>query len=376
MALLDLPTDVLLLVADEIESEHDISSFTKTCRHLNNIRYFNSSALFWGARHNRLDTIDRMLHLGADVNSTEDDQTVLELSACEGRTAVVKFVLGRGASDGFTEGHPRTPLCAAAAEGHDDVVKILLDHDESKQQQDIPALLNQLFPTRGLNTQGKGVRYSIPLFMAIAGSHDATGDILIKNKNIDLNYRDSFQRTPLLWALSHGRDRIVSSLLSHGADGNLEDPSTRQSPLLTAVSQGNERALKLLLRYASVDPNWRDGQQRSPLFEALRPRRNLPLLRPLVGRSDLDVNRRGSEGLTPLCFAVRSGDIEVVELLLGHPGIDVHGTCAAGRTALSYAANSRRVQLVDLLLARGADPSHPDLDGRVAASYAAEADAR
>ncbi|KAL4779767.1 ankyrin repeat-containing domain protein [Aspergillus varians] len=390
MPLLNLPNEILLLVAGQIGSEHDISSFTKTCQCLhsllsdflyrNNIQCFNSSALVWGVRHDRPDIVKRMLDLGADVDATEDDQTILETAACYGRLALVKLLLDRGASYPFMENRPRTPLCAAAAGGHADVVKIFLDRDESEQdahgitslpgrEQDI--LLHQLFIAQGLNPPGKQVQYTIPLFMAIAGSHDAIAVMLIKSKKANLNYRDSFHRTPLLWAISHGRDRVVSSLLENSADSNLEDPGTQQSPLLMAVTQGNKRVAKLLLRYDVVDPNWRDGRQQSPLFEALRSPLNQEVLHSLIARSDLDVNRRDREGVTPLSFAVRNGYIDAVKLLLGHPAIDVDAPCIYGRTALSHAAESFEIPLIDLLLAKGADPTLKDLVGREPSSYAA-----
>lgn len=396
--LLNFPNDIVLLVADEVDTESDLSALTETCRHLygllsdklhrDNIRYRNSSALFWGMRHNRFDTMQRMLDVGADIDSTEDGQTLLYHAACDGHIAMVKFLLERGASLQFSKDRLQTPLCAAAVAGHADIVQILLDHEDlEKQETTSPAtslppgkqdiFLLQLFNTDGQHVHRNGLQYSIPLFLAIACAHTTTAQTLMASAKVDLNYRDSVGRTPLLWALSHRLDRIATLLLEHGADGNVIDPRTNQSPLLTAVCQKDERVVQLLLPHPTVDPNWSDTQGRNPLMEALSPSAHVSLLRALLTRSDLDVNNyHGSRhqhqnSSTPLCIAVRRDDVAAVTLLLEHPGIDVDAAGQDGRTPLSHAAELGRVEYIDILLAHGADPGRKDLDGRTPIAYAA-----
>lgn len=400
--ILNFPNDILLLVADEVETESDLSSLTKTCRHLygllsdklhrDNIRYHNSSALFWGMRHSRFDTMQRMLDVGADIDSTEEGQTLLYHAACDGHLAMVKFLLERGASHQFRKDRLQTPLCAAAVAGHTDIVQILLDHEVLEEnettftstatatslppgKQDI--FLLQLFTTDGPDVHRNGLQYSIPLFLAIACAHTTTAETLMANPKVDLNYRDSVGRTPLLWALSHGLHRIATLLLEHGADGNVIEPRTNQSPLLTAICQKDERVVQLLLPHPTVDPNWTDAQGRNPILEVLSPSAHVSLLRALLTRSDLDVNYCGSQhqhSCTPLCIAIRRDDIAAVTLLLEHPGIDVNATGNDGRTPLSHAAELGRVEYIDLLLAHGADLGRTDRDGRTPISYAEEGD--
>ncbi|KAL4913323.1 ankyrin repeat-containing domain protein [Aspergillus aurantiobrunneus] len=396
MFLLALPPEVLLLVGDVVESQRDMSSLTRVNRYLNtllsdalhkkNIRDSNSSALFWGMRHNRPDLVERMLDLGADVDSTCCGQTAIYTAACEGHAIAVKILLSRGATHRLRDGQPWTPLFSAAAAGHTDVVAALLTHEgracEAIRDPDpsftrMTCLLQHIFVTDGSRVQRDAVEYSIPLFMAIAGAHNETARVLIRSKKVSLDYQDRVGRTALMWALSHGREAVIECLLDHGADANIPEPSTGETLLHKAVRKRHDRVMQMLLARADVDPNCRDSAGRCPLFDALEVQ-NRPVLKALVARSDLDVNCWNGEGLTPLLYVVQRNlddqtAVLLMKLLLDYPAIDVDASSEDGRTPLSYTSELGRVQLVDLLLSRGADPGHKCQDGRAAHSYAAQA---
>jgi ankyrin repeat protein len=77
------------------------------------------------------DVANCLLDLGADIEiKTDEGSTALEQACCDGRSAVVKVLLRRGALGQVLtmskQGH--TPLSAAVNAAHEDVTLILLQH--------------------------------------------------------------------------------------------------------------------------------------------------------------------------------------------------------------------------------------------------------
>ncbi|KAL2870544.1 ankyrin repeat domain-containing protein [Aspergillus lucknowensis] len=399
MELLALPNDVLLLIAEAVDAQADLSRLTRTNRDLycllsdflyrNNIRKFGSSAMFWAAEEGRIDTMRRMLDLGASLDDTTEFTTPLELAAFSGQEEMVKFLLDRGATYGFWRCRPWTPLCAAAVEGHTGVVKILLERDcaarkshrEGKEPEQLSgpaffcrnrqdALIKTMFLKDPVTAQNPRAEYSIALFMAIAGGQDATARALIESRKPDLDYKDGEQRTALMWALSHCRYETITTLMNHGADPNLTD-FRGQTVLHAAAFNGDVYALGRLLQYSAVDPNCRDIRNQTPLLDAGR-KLNPQLSRMLLQRPDTDANCRGNDGRNPLHIAIHSSEPATVERLLDRPGIDLDARDQEGRTPLSLAVQLGDTVTTKSLLARCANADLADGEGRTPLSWVAE----
>ncbi|KAL2816071.1 ankyrin repeat-containing domain protein [Aspergillus cavernicola] len=285
--LLTLPNEVLLLIVDQIPSEPDISALTLTAPrlhtlltdhlHKQNIRNSHSSALFWGTRNNRINTVTRLLDLDADPNAMDPEEqcTALQIAAENGFVDIVRLLLDRGATYSRLVGASLwTPLCVAAAGGQAAVVRILLDREDAALVPGreegtaywsgiywyMSAHLNQeLRHGEGPRGQDPAVLYSIPLFLAISSGHDVVAEMLMGDKRVDLEYRDLSGRTALIWAVSHNRRRVVTGLLNHGVDPNACD-NNGQTALMTAVDVGNSTLVDLILDHERVDPNKGDDQ--------------------------------------------------------------------------------------------------------------------
>lgn len=139
-----------------------------------------------------LSRVQRLVEDGADINVTPTDW--------------------EGAGSGFP------PLITASMEGHDDVVKFLLDH--------------------GANTEVR------------------------------------VEDTPLLLAVIKGHENITKMLLDHGANPNTRGEGT---PLLNAISRGDIEIVKLLLDHGA-NPNLGIGDS-TPLVEAQHDQEMVDLLR-------------------------------------------------------------------------------------------------
>ena len=78
-----------------------------------------------------------------------------------------------------------------------------------------------------------------------------------------------------------------------------------------------------------------------------------------------DVNRRNSDGSTPLQWAVYEGNVAEVKRLL-RAGADVSLANNYGATPMSLAAEEGNTEILKVLLEVGADPDSPNADGQTA----------
>ena len=64
-------------------------------------------------------------------------------------------------------------------------------------------------------------------------------------KGADVNTKDSNGNTPLQYAVWEGRSEMVSLLIKHGADVNVE--TGKSTPIHTSVLKGNYQITELLI---------------------------------------------------------------------------------------------------------------------------------
>ena len=139
---------------------------------------------------------------------------------------------------------------------------------------------------------------------------------LLLEKDADVDAKDEYGQTPLLWAAWNGHEAVVKLLLEKGAELETED-SSGQTPLLWAAWNGHEAVVKLLLEKGA------------------------------------ELETKSSYGQTPLLWAARNGHEAVVKLLL-EKGAELETKDSSGRTPLSYAALKGHEAVVKLLLEKGA----------------------
>jgi len=80
-----------------------------------------------------------------------------------------------------------------------------------------------------------------------------------------------------------------------------------------------------------------------------------------------NINSLSLFGMTPLMYACRGRNLEVVKLLLSR-GADVNARATDGRTALIIASMTRNVEIVQFLLTKGADINARTTQGMTAYS--------
>jgi ankyrin repeat protein len=246
------------------------------------------------------------------------------------------------------------PLGNAAAKGHLEVVKLLLEHGAD------PNLREE-----GIAPQGHA------LYSAVANKHYEVAKLLLEH-GADPNPEVESSADALSRAISNSDQQMIDLLCSYGAaravhllgySGDVQtaaamfaaNPALSDDPeaLSNASGQGQEAFVRLLLRYQPdlpkrvVFPAWSVGAKTRELNE-------------LLFEHGMNPSQPDWLLITPLHQFARTGNVERAAQFLDH-GADLHARdediCS---TPLGWAAKFGQKQMVEFLLDRGAKPNLPD----------------
>lgn len=162
--------------------------------------------------------------------------------------------------------------------------------------------------------------------------------------------KDSYGRTPLLWAAERGHENVVNLLLEQGAGLNSMDSEYGRTPLSWAAKNLHKVVVQLLLE-AGADANLRGGQYGESGLHLAAGIGNKAMVHQLL-EAGADVNSRtghSKSGESALHLAATRGHDEVVGLLLKAEA-DVRAKDDCNWTALHRAANAGHEKVVKLLL--------------------------
>jgi uncharacterized protein len=187
---------------------------------------------------------------------------------------------------------------------------------------------------------------------------------------------DEFGRSPLSYAVTHGSEPAVKTLLSLGASGDHAD-HFGVTPLMLAAEASDDAVLDELLTHGATSINVRDKVGNSALFYAARLGRARHVARLLTAGASL--NGANADGWTVLDVSAKSGHVETAKLLRDAgatanlkvsriqdaTGIDATqtGELYEGWPPLAIAASRDDVGVVEKLLSEGARPDEPTPQG-------------
>lgn len=183
-----------------------------------------------------------------------------------------------------------------------------------------------------------GIEYSEKgFFNAIAKGETEAVDLFLKAgmspnaKNGDI--------TALMEAARRGKTHsgIAAALVQAGSEVNAKD-AYGVTPLLYAAISGSPETLRMLLK-SGADVNAKDADGRNVLVEALTTENDLPpeIYEELI-QAGADVNARTYQGMTPLLISA-AGNPRLLRALIS-AGADVNARDDRGLSALTYAQGS------------------------------------
>jgi ankyrin repeat protein len=247
-----------------------------------------------------------------------------------------------------------TPLRNAAAGGHLEIVKLLLEHGADPN-----------LPEEGIAPRGHA------LHSAVCNGHIQIVKVLLEAGAYP-NVEIESSADTLSAALSRSNGPMIELLCSYGAarpvhllahSGDIQtaaavfaaNPALSDDPqaLASAAGGGHEAFVRLMLRYRPDlprrinEPRWGLGAKTRELDE-------------LLFEHGMDPSHPDWLRVTPLHRFAMKGNVEKAARYLDH-GADLNARDEElSSTPLGWAAKYGQTQMVEFLLSRGAKPSLPD----------------
>ncbi|PQE26803.1 ankyrin repeat-containing protein [Rutstroemia sp. NJR-2017a BVV2] len=398
--LLDKPNDVnmqdsfgmtALMVATQCSNEGVVKLLLDKHADIN-IQYRNGTTALIMAIANGGDNrlVKILLDKQSDVNLQNGTWgSTLHAAFANGKEQFVEALLKEGTDVGEKEGEQGTALQAAVRNHHEISVKMLLNKQVAIHEQDryvVSTIQKSLMyeskeiPTLLLSKSGEDLSSNhgrALLLWAVEHPEARSVELVLTLDNIEIDFKDTTDQAPLLWARQQHGGNEVEVLLPTGKvklNPSLRNHAGR-APLLYATEFAGEDLLQLLLQAKKHYINSRDIIGQTPLSHAAL-YANKTAAKLLLETGAAELNSKDNDGRTPLSWAADSGAAEVVELLLKEGNIEADSKDNAGWTPLSWAARQKKlktVQVVELLLRTdGVEVDSKDNCNRTPLSFAAQ----
>ena len=387
MHILDLPNEVLGLIAGYLDSLADVSALIRVHSqfwHLLDKQLYHRARtskairqpLSWAAHNDIPCTVQKVIDYGLKLNvRLPDGNTALGIACRANSREVVKLLLASGkVKASLKMKGSAAPLHVAAYYNHIEIVRLLLDYNYNTSAHrpwgDEPAqpvidvnnadgnrrtalmvasdkgyadVVAELLTAPGIDTQCEERGGWTPLIQACFKKRVKVIETLLASDKVDPNARNTCGWTALTKAISERRRVSVQALLSSDRI-DVTRPASRLSllhhPFERACWVGEERLALVLLEAANQAP-WPQDLRGVTLWHCAAASASTPnVISALVARNEAHVNRlHQTYGRAPLHISVERGEAESVRRLLQAKEIDVNVRDSRGYTPLHLACD-------------------------------------
>ena len=332
-------TDVRLIENIKDRSGKEVDTLIQQHADLNAALPDGSTPLSWAVYLNQTAAVDRLIAAGAKVNAADEyGETPLTLACGTGNTVLIEKLLAAGADANAARWNGETALMIASRAGTVPGVKLLISKG---------ANVNAVDSGRSQNA----------LMWAAAEGHSDVVDLLIAS-GADPKIASKAGFNPLVFAVQKGNTHSVSSLLTAGLSPNYAMPNGT-SVLQVAVLGAKTEVASVLLD-AGANVNVADTNGFTPVHIASQAG-NLKLVESLLAKkanpnavsAKVDATRGAGGGgffrpageQTPLMLAARANKEPVMRALVA-AGADAKLKAQDGTTLLMSAAGSGHLSVV------------------------------
>jgi len=297
------------------------------------------SPLMYASENNDCVSLTQLLARRADPNLSDIFRTtpLIVASKC-GFDMVVKRLVRDGRLLLDYPDHLRaTAVWYAAHHGNVDILRMLL--------------------RLRANPNVKDVHEKTPLIAAAENGHLLCVEHLLEYTRMNIDHQDKFGFTALQYACDNNTTHVARALIEAGALPQQRSPLDQTTLLMTASHHGNLELATLLLQYDCSSVHVWDGGQRTALYYGCHHPDMVALLLSHGSQPDC-VDQTGK---SPLMRAAETGCTEVLGLLLDRR-LNVDAIDMEGYTALTYACVFDKVEAARRLIHAGASPLVADRD--------------
>ena len=226
----------------------------------------------------------------------------------------MRALIEAGAAVDCQSGSNETPLCIAARDGHETVVRVLVIEGN--------AAVNQA------DRDG-----ATPLWIAAKNGHEAAVRFLVTEGNAAVNQAARQSQTPLCVAAQEGHEAVVRFLVAEGNAAVNQADSDGATPLCVAAQEGHEAVVRFLTTEGNAAVDQATSTGHTPLYIAAK-NGHEAAVRFLVTEGNAAIDQANNNGVTPLHIAAHQGHAAVA-MLLAALGADLavrlHGRTAEDR---------------------------------------------
>ena len=290
-----------------------------------------TTALHEAGGQNHVDVVQVLIDAGADIEKKDsDERTPLHLAFMEGCLDTVKVLVRAGAKLSGTDRYGDTCLIAASREGHTETVRYLVG-------------------LRQVDVDQVGGRFTNTALHEAGGKNHVDVVQVLIDAGADIEKETSLRRTtPLLFACVKGCLDAVKVLVQAGAEVRVAG-ADGDTCLMAASRLGDTETVRYLVGLGQVDVDQEGGRYANTSLH--RAQNHADVVQVLID-AGADIEKKNSEGYTPLHLACMNACLDAVKVLV-QSGAEVRVTNYDGDTCLIAASREGHTETVRYLVGLG-----------------------
>ncbi|XP_046381686.2 serine/threonine-protein phosphatase 6 regulatory ankyrin repeat subunit B-like [Haliotis rufescens] len=276
---------------------------------------------------------DHLVSINCDM-TLEDvlGDNILHMACREGHVEIVEDIIGQDILDINCRGQNRkTPVLLAAEMGHKRVFDLLIH--------------------KGCDPTVSDDKCDTILHKACYGGNADIIEYIVSHNIVNINSRNTLQRTPVMWAAEKGQKSVFDCLVRNKCDLNVQCDSGGNILHMACVG-GHLDIIEYVVSHQIVSIDSSDHLGRTPVMLAAQ--NGHSNIFDLLVRGGCDLAVKDGYGETILHVACIGGNAEIVRYIVSCNVVDINSCGWCGRTPLDIAKHLTDETVIGVLESHGA----------------------